>query len=86
MHTAGTPGGSASKRTLAGVLVIIGVLALIAGILYLAGAANSLHFMTGRVHKGTHDIRAAVSLVVGVACLVGAWVTAKGSGRASGPA
>jgi len=77
MHTAGTPGGSASRRTLVGALVIIGVLAVLAGILYLAGTANSLHFMTGKVHKGNHDIRAAVSLVVGVACLAGAWVATR---------
>ncbi len=81
MHTASTPGGSASRRTLVGVLVIIGVLAVIAGVLYIAGAANSLHFMTGKVHKGTHDIRAAVSFVVGIACLAGAWVAARGARR-----
>ena len=81
MDTASTPSGSASRRTLVGVLVIIGVLAVIAGILYLAGAANSLHFMTGRVHKGSHDIRAAVSLVVGIACLAGAWFAAKSARR-----
>jgi hypothetical protein len=42
-----------------------------------AGAANSLHFMVGSVHKGHHLVRAAVSFVVGVALLIGAWFIAR---------
>ena len=49
MHSAPTSPG---RRALAVILAIIGVLAVIAGILYVAGAANSLHFMVGSVHKG----------------------------------
>jgi uncharacterized membrane protein YidH (DUF202 family) len=71
------PGSSSGRRTLAVVLAIIGVLAIIAGILYVAGAANSLHFMVGSVHKGHHLLRAAVSLVIGVALLIGAWFAVK---------
>jgi formate hydrogenlyase subunit 3/multisubunit Na+/H+ antiporter MnhD subunit len=56
------------------ILAIIGVLAIIAGILYLSGAANSLHFMDGAVHKGHHVVRAIVSFVVGVAFLIGAYI------------
>jgi hypothetical protein len=55
----------------------MGVLAIIAGILYLAGAANSLHFMVGSVHKGYHPIRAGVSFVVGAVLLAGAWFAAR---------
>jgi hypothetical protein len=77
VHSAGTSGGSPGRRTLAVVLAIIGVLAIIAGILYVAGAANSLHFMVGSVHKGHHLVRAAVSFVVGVALLTGAWFAAR---------
>ena len=73
VHSAPTSGGSPGRRALAVPLAIIGVLAIIAGILYLAGAANSLHFMVGSVHKGQHLVRAAVSFVVGVAFLAGAW-------------
>jgi len=58
-------------------LAIIGVLAIIAGFLYVAGAANSLHFMVGSVHHGHHLTRAAVSFVVGVLLLVGAFFTAR---------
>ena len=54
-------------------MAIIGVLAIIAGILYVAGIANSLHFMVGSVHKGHHVVRAAVSFVVGMVLVIGAW-------------
>src|SRR6266487_4539010 len=77
VHAAGRPGGSPGRRALAVILAIIGFLAIIAGILYLAGAANSLHFMVGSVHKGHHLIRAGVSLVAGVVLLAGAWFAAR---------
>ncbi len=77
MHAAHTSGGSSGRRPLAVILAIIGILAIIAGILYLAGAANSLHFMVGSVHKGHHLVRAAVSFAVGVALLIGAWLAAR---------
>jgi uncharacterized membrane protein YidH (DUF202 family) len=70
-------GGSPRRRPLVVILAIIGVLAIIAGILYVAGAANSLHFMVGSVHKGHHLVRAAVSFAVGVALLIGAWLAAR---------
>ncbi len=59
------------------VLGVIGILGIIAAILYVSGAANSLHFMVGSVHHGSHLIRFAVSLVVGVAFLVGAYIAWK---------
>jgi hypothetical protein len=74
VHSAPTSPG---RRALAVILAIIGVLAIIAGILYVAGAANSLHFMVGSVQKGHHLVRAAVSFVVGVALLAGAWFVAR---------
>jgi uncharacterized membrane protein YidH (DUF202 family) len=69
--------GPSSRRALAIVLAVVGALAVIAAILYLAGAANSLHFMVGSVHKGHHVVRAAISLVVGVALLIAAWLTTR---------
>jgi hypothetical protein len=74
VHSAPTSPG---RRALAVILAVIGVLAIIAGILYLAGAANSLHFMVGSVHKGHHLVRAAVSFAAGVALLAGAWFVAR---------
>ena len=76
MHSA-PMSGSPGRRALAVILAIIGVLAIIAGILYVAGAANSLHFMVGSVHHGPHPVRAAVSLAAGVALLAGAWFAAR---------
>ena len=77
VNSAPTTGGSSGRQPLAVILAIIGVLAIIAGILYVAGAANSLHFMVGSVHKGHHLVRAAVSFVVGIALLIGAWFAAR---------
>ena len=77
VHSAPPSGGSPGRRALAVILAMIGVLAIIAGILYVAGAANSLHFMVGSVHKGHHLVRAAVSFVVGAALLAGAWFVAR---------
>jgi len=74
VHSAPTSPG---RRALAVILAIVGVLAIIAGILYVAGAANSLHFMVGSVHEGHHLVRAAVSFVAGVALLAGAWLVAR---------
>jgi hypothetical protein len=58
-------------------LAIIGALAILAAILYVSGAANSLKFMVGNVHIGHHHVRAIVSVVVGVSLLTGAWIIAK---------
>jgi serine/threonine protein kinase len=70
-------GDSPGRRVLAAVLAIIGTLAILAAILYVSGAANSLKFMVGNVHIGHHHVRAIVSIVVGVSLLTGAWIIAK---------
>ncbi len=77
MNSARMSDGSPGRRALAVILAIIGVLAIIAGILYVTGTANSLHFMVGSVHKGHHQVRAAVSFVAGVVLLIGAWLTGR---------
>jgi uncharacterized membrane protein len=74
VSSASTPGGSANRGPLVIILAVIGVLAIIAGILYISGAANSLHFMSGSVHHGHHAVRAIVSFVVGIAFLIGAYI------------
>jgi uncharacterized membrane protein len=74
VSSASVPGGSASRGPLVIILAVIGILAIIAGILYVSGAANSLHFMSGAVHHGHHAIRAIVSFVVGIAFLIGAYI------------
>ena len=67
-------GASSGRQTLVIVLAVIGILGIIAAIMYISGAANSIHVMVGSVHKGHHVIRAIVSLVVGAAFLVGAYI------------
>jgi hypothetical protein len=74
VSSASTSGASSGRGPLAIILAVIGILGIIAGILYLSGAANSLHFMVGSVHKGHHQVRAIVSLVFGVAFLIGAYI------------
>lgn len=83
--SSGTSSGARpGRRPLTIILAIIGILALIAGILYVSGAANSIHVMVGSVHKGQHAVRAAVSFVVGVVCLVGALITRARPGQGGG--
>jgi hypothetical protein len=69
----GNMGNAAAKRMLALILAVVGVLAIVAAVLYVAGAANSVHVLVGSVHRGHHAVRAAICLVVGLALLVGAW-------------
>ena len=81
MSSAVAAGGSSVKRILVVILGILGILAIIAGILYLAGAANSLHFMVGSTHKGHHQLRAVVSFVIGVVLLAAAWFVNRAGSR-----
>jgi uncharacterized membrane protein len=74
VSSASTPGAAPNRTPLVIVLAVVGVLAIIAAILYVSGAANSMHFMIGSVHKGHHVVRFIVSLVVGVAFLIGAYI------------
>jgi hypothetical protein len=77
VSSAGASGGSSSQRALVGILAILGLLAIVAGILYVTKTANSLHFMVGSVHKGHHEARAAVSFAVGIVLLIAAWLVAR---------
>ena len=74
MSSASAPSGSAGRGPLVIILAVIGILAIIAGIMYISGAANSLHFMSGSAHHGHHLVRAIVSFVVGIAFLIGAYI------------
>jgi uncharacterized membrane protein len=74
VSSARTSGSAAGRGPLVAILAVIGVLAIIAAILYISGAANSLHFMIGSVHKGHHPVRTIVALVVGIAFLIGAYI------------
>jgi hypothetical protein len=73
MTSAVASGGSPARRVLVLVLAVLGVLGIVAGVLYAAGVANHLHFMVGSTHHGHHQVRLAVSFVLGVVLLAGAW-------------
>jgi hypothetical protein len=72
-------GTSTSKKPLVIILVVIGVLAIIVGILYMVAGTSLPSFLTAgsHVHKGNHLARGGVALVLGVACLIGAWFSSK---------
>jgi len=77
-------GGQSSKRPVAIVLAIIGVLGIILGIVYLAVPAGNLPAIFGHTHpaNGHHSVRMAASFVIGVALLVAAYFVNK-SGKSS---
>jgi hypothetical protein len=72
--------GAGSRRALAAVLGVLGLIAVIVGILYFT-VKGLPSFLTAGSHlhgkKETHDLRGAVAIVVGVALFVGAWWTTK---------
>lgn len=71
--SSGASSGTSGRGALVIILTVIGVLAIIAGILYVSGAANSIHFMVS-VRHGHHQVRAIVAFVIGIACLIGAYI------------
>jgi amino acid permease len=78
-------GRSTGKTAAVAILVIIAILAIVAGALYFAEPAKSLPSVMGAITSGsranTHrTLRGIVSLVVAVVLLVAAWFTAR-SGR-----
>jgi len=80
VSTASVSGGtSSSKKPLVIILAVIGVLAIVVGILYLVAGTSLPSFLTAgsHVHKGNHLARGGVALVLGVACLIGAWFSSK---------
>ena len=85
MSSSNTPGAPSGRGPLVIVLAIVGILGIIGGILYVSGAANSIHFIDGSVYKGHHQVRAVVSFIVGVAFLIMAYI-AKTRPAQTGPA
>jgi hypothetical protein len=71
------PGSSGGRSALPAVLALLGILALVAGVLYVSGAANSVPLMAGSVHHGHHLVRATAAFVAGVVLLIAAWFTAR---------
>lgn len=86
MSSVSNAGGQPSKRPIALVLAIIGVLGIILGIVYVAVPAGNLPSIFGHTTpaNGHHTVRMAVSFVIGVACLVGAYFVNKGGKAQAG--
>jgi hypothetical protein len=72
-------GSAAARKPLVVILAVIGIAAIIVGVLYMVAGSSLPSFMVAgsHVHKGGHFIRGAVSLVVGAGALAGAWLTSK---------
>jgi hypothetical protein len=84
VSTASVPGGaSAGKKPLVIVLAVIGVVAIIVGLLYLVAGSSLPSFLTAgsHVHKGNHLARGGVALVVGIAAFIGAWFSTKSKSK-----
>jgi hypothetical protein len=80
VSTASVSGGaSTSKKPLVIILAVIGVVAIIVGVLYMVAGNSMPSFLTAgsHVHKGNHLARGGVALVVGLACLIGSWFSTK---------
>jgi threonine/homoserine/homoserine lactone efflux protein len=72
-------GTSTSRKPLVIILAVIGILAIVVGVLYMVAGTSLPSFLTAgsHVHKGNHLARGGVALVLGVACLIGAWFSSK---------
>lgn len=66
-----------SKRSLAIILGIVAVIALILAILWMTGTAPSFMNSGSHVKHGNHLYRGIAGLVVAIACGAGAWWTGK---------
>jgi protein-S-isoprenylcysteine O-methyltransferase Ste14 len=86
VSSASLPGGNSAKRPLAIVLGIIGVLAIVLGIVFMV-ATGLPGFLTAGSHvkssSGHHIIRGAVALVVGVVLVGAAWWVSRTKKEAS---
>jgi hypothetical protein len=65
--------GSGTQRALAAVAVLVGVIALIAGVIYLTVQAKSLPSFMGQIHgdPAHRSLRGIVALIVGVLLVAG---------------
>jgi hypothetical protein len=76
VSSASLPGGASAKRPLVIVLGVLGVLAVILGIVFMV-ATGLPHFLTAGSHvkaaSGHHLIRGTVAIVVGIVLVGAAW-------------
>ena len=80
MSSGSVSGGAGSRRPLVIVLAVIGVVALVVGVLWFTGAAPSFLNVGSHVKgHGHHLFRGLAGVVVGIAALLGAWSVSKRS-------
>jgi len=74
-----TPSGTSSgnKKPVVIALAVVGVIALIVGILWFVGAAPSFLNVGSHVKHGGHLFRGGVAAVIGLGLLVFAWIQNK---------
>ena len=69
---------SGTRKPLVIVLAVVGVVAIIVGILWFVGATPAFLNIGSHVkHHGNHVFRGGVAAVVGIALLVFAWIQNK---------
>jgi hypothetical protein len=66
-----------ARKPMVLVLGIVGVVALIVGILWFAGASPAFLNMGSHVKSGSHVYRGGIAAVIGLGLLVFAWIQNK---------
>jgi uncharacterized membrane protein YidH (DUF202 family) len=74
-----TSTASGTRKPLVIVLAVVGVVAIIVGILWFTGAAPHFLNLGSHVKHGGHLFRGGVAAIVGVGLLVFAWIQNKKS-------
>jgi hypothetical protein len=64
----------AARQGVSTFLGIVGVVAIVVGVLYLVAARNLPHVLQGAVHSQHHPHRAGACLAAGAVCLVVSWL------------
>ena len=75
-------GGTGSRRPVAIVLAVVGVVFIVLAILFFAGVGmgplDSIGH-SGKTNHGSHGVRGSICAVIGVLAFIGAWISSKRS-------
>jgi drug/metabolite transporter (DMT)-like permease len=76
---------SAASRAVPLALALVGLVLLVAGILYLTMPASSLPSVLPHPPSAQHSVkRGSVAVIVAMLCFLGAWLAARRAGRTAG--
>ncbi len=74
--------GTGSRRPVAIVLAVVGVVFIVLAVLFFAGVGlgplDSIGH-SGKANHGSHGVRGSICAVIGVLAFVGAWISSKRS-------